>query len=83
MAAGIPVIATPVGGIIDFLTDKKTGLFCEVHSPEDIARKVQIYMQDKNLRDEIVDNAVHMVVDHYDWKKIAVDMKEKIFYIKP
>ena len=27
MAVGIPVIATPVGGITDFLRDKKTGLF--------------------------------------------------------
>lgn len=79
MAAGLPVIATPVGGIVDFLKDKQTGLFCEVHSPQDIARKVEIYLHDKGLRDEIVDNALHMVVDHYDWKIIAREMKEKVF----
>jgi hypothetical protein len=50
-----------------------------MHSPQDIARKVQIYMQDKNLRAEIVDNAMHMVVDRYDWKTIARDMREKAF----
>ncbi len=71
MAARIPVIATPVGGIVDFLRDKETGLFCEVNSPEDIARKVEIYLHDKNLRDEIVDNAFRMVAREYDWKFVA------------
>lgn len=81
MAAGIPVIATPVGGITDFLRNKETGLFCEVDSPEDIARKVEVYLRDKSLRDEIVDNALHMVIDHYDWKIVAKDMREKVFDI--
>ncbi|MEK7607787.1 MAG: glycosyltransferase family 4 protein [Patescibacteria group bacterium] len=79
MATRIPVIATPVGGIIDFLRDKETGLFCEVNSPEDIARKTEIYLHDKNLRDEIVDNAFDMVVRQYDWKLVAKNMKEKVF----
>ena len=30
MAAKIPVIATPVGGIPDFLFDRQTGVFCKV-----------------------------------------------------
>lgn len=79
MAARLPVIATRVGGIVDFLRDKETGLFCEVHSPDDIARKVEIYLHDKNLRDEIVDNAFKMVKERYDWSLVARDMKEKVF----
>ncbi len=81
MAAGLPVVATPVGGIVDFLKNKETGLFCEVGSPEDIARKADVLIRDKGLRDEIVDNAMHMVVDRYDWKAVARDMKEKVFGI--
>ncbi|MDO8430633.1 MAG: glycosyltransferase, partial [Candidatus Taylorbacteria bacterium] len=41
MGAGIPVIATPVGGIVDFLKDGETGLFCEVRNPRSIAQKVE------------------------------------------
>ncbi len=79
MAAGLPVIATDVGGIGDFLKNKETGLFCEVHAPEDIARKVQMYINDSALRTEIVDNALHMVIDRYDWNIVAREMKEKAF----
>ncbi len=81
MAAGIPVIATPVGGIVDFLKHKETGLLCEVRSPEDIARKVEMYMYDKNLRSEIVDNALTMVKEKYDWSLVARGMEEKVFAI--
>src|SRR3989344_2261132 len=38
MASGIPVIATPVGGIPDFLIDGETGIFCEVGNPRSIAQ---------------------------------------------
>lgn len=79
MAARVPVIATPVGGIVDFLRDKQTGLFCEVNSPEDIARKAEIYLHDKNLRNEIVDNAFNMVMKEYDWRLVAKNMREKVF----
>jgi len=81
MAARIPVIATPVGGIVDFLKDKETGLFCEVNSPEDIARKVEIYLHDQNLKNEIIDNAFNMVIRDYDWNLVAHKMKTEVFGI--
>src|SRR6185369_532215 len=50
MAAGIPVIATPVGGIPDFLRDGETGLFCEVKNPKSIAQKVEKLIKDRESR---------------------------------
>lgn len=78
MAAGIPVIATPVGGIPDFLVDGETGLFCEVDNPESIVQKVEKLTKDKESREYIVKNAHKMVKDKYDWKSVAEKM-EKIF----
>ena len=78
MAAGIPVIATPVGGIPDFLKDGETGLFCEVSNPRSIAQKVTKLMRDAESRDYIVKNARKMVEEKYGWEKIA-DRMEKIF----
>lgn len=79
MAARVPVIATRVGGIVDFLEDKRTGLFCAVSEPKDLALKIQIYLRDIALRDEIVDVAFSMVKERYDWSLVARAMDEKIF----
>ncbi len=79
MAAGLPVIATPVGGIVDFLKDEETGLFCEVHNPGSIAEQVNKLISDKLLRDRIIKNAKEMVLAKYDWNLIAKEMKERVF----
>lgn len=76
MAAGIPVIATPVGGIVDFLKDGETGLFAEVKNPKNIAQKVEKLLKDQESRDLIVSNAFTMVSKNYDWEKIAGEMKK-------
>ena len=76
MAAGIPVIATPVGGILDFLRDGETGLFAEVKNPKNIAQKVEKLLKDVESRDLIVSNAFKMVSEKYDWEKIAGEMKK-------
>jgi glycosyltransferase involved in cell wall biosynthesis len=74
MAAGIPVIATPVGGIPDFLTDGETGLFCEVNNPHSIAQKVEKLIKDRESREYIVKNARDMVQKKYAWDQIAGEM---------
>ena len=79
MASGIPVIATPVGGITDFLKDGVTGLFCEVKNPESIAKKVKEYLENPALREQIIINAKKMVMEKYDWDMVASDMKNKVF----
>jgi len=85
-AAGISVVATPVGGIPDFLFDPErtpespaTGLFCEVRNPESIARAVLRYMKEPALVAEVVQNARALAEEKYDWNIIAKDMQNKIF----
>ncbi|MFA6404783.1 MAG: glycosyltransferase family 4 protein [Candidatus Paceibacterota bacterium] len=76
MAAGIPVIATPVGGIVDFLQNGETGLFCEVKNPKSIAQKVEKLMKDKESREYIIRQASEMVRQKYDWDMVAEKMNE-------
>lgn len=74
MAAKIPVIATDVGGIRDFLKHKETGLVCGLNDSNDIAHKVEMIMRDIDLREEIVDNAYKMVKEKYDWNLVSEEM---------
>jgi len=85
-AAGIPVVATPVGGIPDFLCDpdrdadmEPTGLFCNVRDPESIARAVKKYMDNPTLTARIVKNARALAREKYDWGLIAEQMKTRVF----
>ena len=75
MASGVPVVATPVGGIVDFLRDGETGLFCEVNNPKSIAEKVKILLDNKELAETIKINAKELVVKNYDWNLLAEKMK--------
>ncbi len=76
MAAGVPVVATPVGGIPDFLKDGETGLFCEVSNPKSIAEKIIIFLENKELAGKIKIDAQEMVVKNHDWDLIAKGMNE-------
>ncbi len=78
MAVGVPIIATPVGGIVDFLHDNETGLFCEVDDPEDLAEKIRTLLSDSSLSEKISNNAKKLVREKYDWNKITPEM-EKLF----
>lgn len=75
-AAGLPVIATPVGGIPDFLRDGETGFFCDVDRPGSIAEKVKLLLDAPNMRKEIVKNGRALARQKYDWNIIAGSMEE-------
>ncbi len=79
MAAGLPVIATPVGGIVDFLKDGETGLFCRVKDPESIAEQVKKLIDNPELKTKLITNASRMVKEKYDWDLIADQMKKRVF----
>lgn len=85
MAAGLPVIATPVGGIVDFLKDPATagqaatGLFCKVNDPKSIAEKVMEYINNPALTSRIIKNARKMVEEKYNWNLITNEMKTRVF----
>lgn len=74
MAAQVPVIATPVGGIPDFLKDNQTGLFCEVSNPSSIAQKVKLLMENNELRENVIQNGYEMVMNNYSWESVSEKM---------
>ena len=75
MAAGLPVVATPVGGIPDFLKDGETGLFCRVGDPENIAERINMILSDDILKSRLILNGRKMVEEEYTWDKITAKFK--------
>ncbi|MBU2037143.1 glycosyltransferase family 4 protein [Patescibacteria group bacterium] len=75
MAAGVPIIGTRVGGIPDFLADGETGLFCEVSNPKNIAEKIELLLNDDNLRQKLIFNGKKLVEEKYNWNIIAKQIK--------
>ncbi len=76
MAASVPVIGTPVGGIPDFLKNEETGLFCKVGNPEDVAQKIEKLVSDDTLRKTIIENGLRLVKEKYNWEIIAIKYAE-------
>ncbi len=72
MAVGLPVIGTPVGGITDFLTDRRTGLLVLPNDPKDLAKAIEKLARDKNLRLALGDNGAELARTKYHWGRIAV-----------
>jgi len=77
MASEVPVVATKVGGIPDFLKDGETGWFCEVKNPQSIAEKIKYILDKKNEQEvqKVVTNAKKMVKEKYTWEIVSKKMK--------
>jgi len=85
-AAGVPVIATQVGGIADFLFDPErdpdkssTGRAVDPRHPEQIVRAVKLILERPEETREIIANAKKLAFEKYDWDTIANAMKRFIF----
>jgi glycosyltransferase involved in cell wall biosynthesis len=82
MATELPVIATQEGGIADFLFDEKlnpekpaTGWAVSKDSPEEIAAAVKDILARPEKVREVTKTAVAMVIEKYDWDKVALSMR--------
>ena len=76
MAAGLPTIGTPVGGIPDFLEDGKTGFICQPENLQSIAdaiRRVMALSEEEKI--QIHDAAMKMIVKNYNWTCVSDQMR--------
>jgi glycosyltransferase involved in cell wall biosynthesis len=75
MASRIPVVATPVGGIVDFIFDGETGIFAEVRDPKSVADRIEKIMRLTEVKEKIVNSAYELVKEKYDWNQISSEIK--------
>lgn len=65
MAAGLPIVATKVGGIPEIIKDQENGLLCEPRNPNSIAEKILLLSNDYQLRYKLKKNAILTAADHF------------------
>jgi glycosyltransferase involved in cell wall biosynthesis len=53
MAAGLPVVATAVGGLPELVQDGRTGFLVPAAAPADLARRIQTLLDSPDLRKEM------------------------------
>jgi len=71
MAAGTPVLATPISGIPELVVDEVTGFICDA-SPEGIAASIKrFYATPTGKMDSIRNAARHLVQNNYDVRQLT------------
>lgn len=73
MACGTPVVASQVGGLAYLVQDGITGYTVPVDEPGELANRLTLLLQDKNLRDQLGRQAVKLAQD-YAWEKITAKL---------
>jgi phosphatidylinositol alpha-1,6-mannosyltransferase len=71
MACRLPVVATPVGGIVDFLKDGENGLLCQPGDPESVARALSRLLDDPAFARRMGASGSELVHREYRWDGVA------------
>ncbi|MFC1865766.1 glycosyltransferase family 4 protein [Chloroflexota bacterium] len=79
MAAGLPIVATKVGGVPEIIKDGENGFLVEPSNSSELAKKIIFLLQNDDIRRLFSDNNTRNVKD-YNWERVATTL-EKV-YIK-
>lgn len=71
LAAGVPTVATKVGGFPDIVVDGKTGYLCEVSNPSSIAENIRKILSNKEKTLEMTKAGKKKIRDLLDLKKTS------------
>lgn len=71
VAAGLPLVASDVGGIPDVVVDGESGLLVPEKDPEAIARAVERLADDPALRASLVEGARKRCAEFFNWDRVV------------
>lgn len=81
LAAGVPTVATKIGGFPDIVIDGETGYLCNVSEPKSIAEKVQKILSNKTDAARLTTNGKKKVKELLDLNKTSstiINIYEKL-----
>ena len=71
-----PIVATNVGGISELIKDGETGLLVEEGNPDDIIKKLNILLNDKELSVQMGKAGRKRASEYFSWERIAQNFVE-------
>jgi glycosyltransferase involved in cell wall biosynthesis len=74
MAAGVPVVATAVGGVADVLDDGRCGLLVPARDPDELARAMTRLVNDPDLRRELGSTGQRSVAARFRSERLVDDI---------
>ena len=83
MAAGIPVVATAVGGIPEIVSDQETALLVPARNPAALAQALERVLRDGCLARDMAARARELIQTRYAPRsraKSLVDLYERLFF---
>ena len=79
MAAGVPTIATEVGGVGEIITDGRDGLLVPAGDGDRLAVAIERVMDDAALRARLADEGRTTIVERFDSRIGAAAVYERLF----
>ena len=70
MAAGLPMVATRVGGLPEIIIDNETGLLAEPANANSLAEKIRLLAENKNLRQDFGQAGLARVIKDFSQKEM-------------
>ena len=70
-AAGVPVVATKVGGVVEIIDDGRTGLLVMPKDPEGMSKAIIRILQDPHLSARMVEQSQKRIDERYTIKHMA------------
>ncbi len=73
MAAGVPVVASRVGGIEEIVEHGYNGILVEKENPEELAERIIRVLEDRELREKLIKNGRESL-KKFSWKKMGSEV---------
>jgi glycosyltransferase involved in cell wall biosynthesis len=75
MAAGLPVVATRVGGIVEMIEDGVSGLLVPPHDPESLAQAILKLLRTPGLAKQLAVSGQRRVRAEYSFERVLLDLR--------
>jgi glycosyltransferase involved in cell wall biosynthesis len=76
MAAGVPVVATAVGGVSDLITDGESGFLCEVNNVDEMVLKTKKVLFDPDHTQQLIENAKTNVKNKFSYQRLLSEVEK-------